>query len=78
MSAFAVATAGGNGAGCAGCVCAKHEGGREKKSGEKNEPQEGAAKARLKREGRDHEGSVRVAPKKTTGAVGLGDSGQRF
>ena len=60
MRALAVAAADGDRAGCAGCVRAEDQGGREKKRSEKDEPEERAAKASLEREGRDHGGSVRV------------------
>jgi len=78
LRAFAVAAAGGNGAGPAGCVRAKNEAGEKDERDEKNEPQERAAEAGLKREERDHGRSVKGFRKKTDGAAGLGGSGQWF
>jgi len=78
VRAFAVATASGDGAGSAGCVCAKDEGGGEQDRGEECEPQEDAAEERVEWHGRDHGGSLLWVGEKTDGAIGLGGSGQRF
>ena len=78
MRAVAVAAGGGNRTGRAGRVRAEDESRRKKKRSEKDEPQERAANAGWKREGRDHRRSVNGFRKKTDGAVGLGGSGQRF
>jgi hypothetical protein len=78
MGTIAVATACGNRARCARCVRAKNQSGCEQQRREEDKPQERAAETSLEREGRDHGGSLREVLRKTDGAVGLGDSGQRF
>jgi len=50
----AVATAGGNGARAAGCICAKNDCGSENERREKDEPNERASKRGPERERRDH------------------------
>jgi hypothetical protein len=78
MRTVAVATARGNGAGHARCVCAKDEGGSKKKCGKENEPQERATNTHGEREARDHERSLCEVREKTDGAVELGGSGHQF
>ena len=78
MRAVAVAASGGNRAGDAGCVGAKGDGGSKDERDDEGKPHERATREESESERRDHGKSVHSFQKKTTGAVELVGSGQRF